>query len=88
MRAARVLLLVAFVIPLATGCTSYFQVTDPTTGRRYYTTGVDNKSSGAVQFQDARTGSKVTLQNSEVHQITRPEFDAGKAESGTRPPSP
>ena len=48
------------------GCTNYYKVTDPTTGRVYYTTELEHKNSGAATLKDARTGNKVNLQNSEV----------------------
>ena len=57
------------------GCGGYWQVIDPTTKNIYYTEKVEqSKSSGAVRFMDAKTGSEVTLQNSEVKEISRDEF--------------
>jgi hypothetical protein len=52
-------------------------VTDPTTKNVYYTEEVDQaKSSGAVKFIDAKTGTQINLQNSEVKEITKDEFKA------------
>jgi methionyl-tRNA synthetase len=65
------------VIVLATGCTSYYKVTDPTTGKVYYTTEL-RKSDGAATLKDARTGNTVTVQNSEVATIKKEEFESGK----------
>jgi len=53
---------------LLAGCSSYYKVRDTSTGREYYTTDVD-RSGGAVQFKDGRTGNNVTLQSSEVTKI-------------------
>ena len=60
------------------GCTSYYRVTDPTTGRNYYTTRLDEQRDGSVQFKDARTGNEVTVQNSEVKKITKEEYESGR----------
>ena len=66
------------------GCTTYYKVTDPTTNRVYYTTELrHNDKSGTAILKDARTGNKVTIQNSEVEKITKQQFETGKA---TPPP--
>lgn len=52
----------------ACGSYSYYKVRDAATGREYYTTDID-RSGSAVRFKDGRTGSSVTLQNSEVTKI-------------------
>jgi hypothetical protein len=59
------------------GCTQYYRVTDPSTGKVYYTTNVD-RNHGSATLKDARTGNKVTVQNSEVETIRKEEFEAGK----------
>jgi len=65
------------------GCTTYYKVTDPTTGRVYYTTELEHKNSGAATLKDARTGNKVNLQNSEVEKVSKEQFESGK---NTAPP--
>jgi hypothetical protein len=60
------------------GCTNYYKVTDPTTGRVYYTTELSQKGSGASTLKDARTGNTVTVQSSEVQKIEKEEFERGK----------
>jgi hypothetical protein len=66
---------------LLCACTSYFQVTDPTTGNRYFTTDVDDAGdAGAVRFRDERSGQVVTLPSSEVKPISRERYREG---SGT-----
>lgn len=55
-------------------CAGYYQVKDPSAGSMYYTRYVDVTSGGAVMFEDARTGSKVTLQDSEIKKISKEEF--------------
>ena len=59
------------------GCGGYWMVTDPSSKNVYYTEKVEqSKSSGAVKFIDAKTGNAVNLQNSEVKEITKDEFNA------------
>jgi PBP1b-binding outer membrane lipoprotein LpoB len=59
------------------GCGGYWMVTDPTTKNVYYTEEVEqSKSSGSVKFIDAKTGTQVNLQNSEVKEVTKDEFKA------------
>ena len=67
---------------LLAGCSSdpvtYYMVREPLSGTPYYTTEVE-KAGTAVQFKDARTGSAVTLQNSEVKEIYKDDFIRGVA---------
>lgn len=73
-------MLLGIVFLSAVGCASYYQVTDPTTGKTYFTTGDKFKQadSGATSFVDARTGDQVTLQNTQVAKITQQQFENGK----------
>jgi hypothetical protein len=64
----------------AAGCTSYYRVTDPASGKNYYTTKVSEAGrAGAVKIKDEKTGSTVTLQSSEVKEISEDEYKAGLA---------
>ena len=58
---------------LLSGCTSYYVITDPTTGKTYYTTDC-TRSHGATRFVDAKSGARVTIQSSEIREITQSEF--------------
>jgi hypothetical protein len=58
------------------GCGGYLQVIDPASKNIYYTEEVNEVKGGAVKFIDAKTGSQVTLQNSEVKEISGEEFKA------------
>src|SRR5690349_14709444 len=69
------------------GCTTYYQVHDPTTGRDYYTTDYNQRGSGTATLTDARTGNQVTLQNSEVKKISKEEFEVGKFAQPTATPT-
>ncbi len=64
---------------LLAGCGgNYYKVSDPAGGdRMYYTTEIDQSKAGAITFKDKKSGSKVTLQSSEVKEISKEEFEAG-----------
>lgn len=57
------------------GCSSYFKITDPGSGKIYYSNEIE-KEDGAIEFKDANSGSTVTIQNSEVTEISKEEFKA------------
>ena len=61
----------------ASGCASYYRVTDPTNGKVFYTESVDDKGNGAVEFKDARDNTEVTLQNSQVQKLNEKEYQEG-----------
>jgi hypothetical protein len=63
----------------ASGCTSYYRVSDPSTGNEYYTTEVKKRGSGAVTVKDAATGDEVTLQNSHVTKVSKEEYETNRA---------
>jgi len=69
------------------GCTNYYKVTDPTTGRVYYTTELTTHSSGAATIKDARTGNTVNIQNSEVTKVSKEQFESGKYTTPTTMPA-
>ena len=70
-----------FGIPVAvmlslglTGCGStYYLVKDPGSGAEYYTTAI-SKSGSAVEFKDSKTLTNMTLQNSQVSEITKDQY--------------
>src|SRR4051794_16663119 len=70
-------LIVLGVLCAAGGCTSYYKVHDPTSGKDYYTNEVKQESSGAASLKDARTGDQVVIQNSEVAKISEEQFKTG-----------
>jgi uncharacterized protein YceK len=73
-------LLVVIVVGLAVmlgGCASYYQVSDVTTGKVYYTKDIDGKKGGAIGFEDAKTKSRITLQSTEVKKINKEKFNVG-----------
>jgi len=63
---------------LLAGCGGhYYKVNDPAGDRLYYTTEIEQSKAGAITFKDKKSGSKVTLQSSEVKDISKEEFEAG-----------
>jgi hypothetical protein len=74
-RAARSIVLVGAMAAgtLLAGCTSYYKVSDPGTGRAYYTTNVKSERGGAVKFTDMHGAGTVTMQNSVVLKVTEAE---------------
>lgn len=72
------------------GCTTYYKVSDPSSGHTYYTTKVKERGgSGAIKFVDEKSKSTVTLQASEVKEISEEEFEAGvKAQLKGQAPAP
>lgn len=75
--------LLTFVVLMAVtgGCTTYYVVKDPESGTLYYTRNIDHVYGGAVKFMDDRTGSRVTLQNSDIKKIDEHEYNTGKFSS-------
>jgi hypothetical protein len=62
---------------LLAGCGgNYYKVNDPAGDRLYYTTEIEQSKAGAITFKDKKSGSKVTLQSSEVKEISEDEFKA------------
>nr|WP_320193936.1 hypothetical protein [uncultured Desulfobacter sp.] len=59
---------------LLASCGSYYKITDPQSQKSYYTTDVDKEKSGAVNFTDEKTKEEVTIQNSEISEISKEEF--------------
>lgn len=64
------------VLLLAGGCTHYYKVNDPGGSKEYYTTDIDESKGGAIKIKDHKTGSVITLQSSEVKEISKEEFTA------------
>ncbi len=62
-----------------TGCTTYYEVTDPTTGKKYYATNY-SKSGSALVVNDVKTKSKVTVQNSEIREVSKERYMEGIGE--------
>jgi hypothetical protein len=68
------ILLAMFFIVAVLGCGGYYMVKDPASGNVYYTTKIKDEKGGAIKFEDKKTQTNVTLQNSEIKQIPKKEF--------------
>lgn len=68
------LLLAVFVIFALTSCGGYYQIKDPASDKIYYSRSIDEEDGGAIRFEDEKTGTQVTLQNSEVKEIESKEY--------------
>ena len=81
LRRTLMFVLMVFALTVA-GCATYYKVTEPASGKTYYTTKIKKtkiggKPTGAITFKDATTKSKVTLQSSEVEKVSGKEYKAG-----------
>ena len=75
-RNAFTMCLVAVMVWVVAGCSHYYKVSDPAGQKEYYTKDIDSSKSGAIKIKDAKSGATVTLQSSEVKEISEEEFDA------------
>lgn len=69
----RAIIVTTLFLAILGGC-GYYRVTDPQSGKTYYTNqwvAGRYTMGGAVRFRDDVTGRDVTLQNSEVEQIDK-----------------
>ena len=67
--------LVLALLVLCVGCGRRYRVSDPRSGRVYYTRDVDRRDSGAVEFTDAQSNAKITLESSVVERIPKDEYE-------------
>ena len=63
---------------VACGSAKYYMVKDPSTGKVYYSESI-KKEAGAVTLTDARTSAAVTIQNSEVTELSEQSYKEGLA---------
>jgi len=72
---------------VVSGCTSYYQVTDPGTNRVYYTEKLDRRDSGTVRFKDGRNGEEVTLPASAIKEIPKEQYEVATTAPPTTAPT-
>jgi hypothetical protein len=70
---------------LVGGCTTYYQIQDPVTGDVYYADDIKTLDGGAVRFTDAQSGTEVTVQNSDIKEISEEEFNIRRYETESTP---
>jgi hypothetical protein len=73
----RALVAVLLAVFLA-ACAHYYKVTDPASGKVFYTEDVKRNGS-AVEFKDAQSGGVTTLQDSEVVEVDKQAYEAAVA---------
>jgi hypothetical protein len=57
------------------GGSHYYKITDPVSKNVYFSKEYEKTKTGGVEFKDARTGAVVTIQSSEIKEISRDTFD-------------
>ncbi len=72
-------LLIAMSALMLSACTTYYMVKDPNSGKQFYTTSISQKKGQAVVFKDAASGAQVTLQSSQVSEISKDQYKAAIA---------
>ncbi len=55
-------------------CSGSYMIKDPAGSSTFYTKKIKKQKDGTIFFDDAKTGSKVTLKSSEVKKISSKEF--------------
>ena len=66
---------VVAAMALIAGCASYYKVTDPSSGRTFYTEKIDRpKGQTTIMFKDTKSGAEITLPSSEVLEISSDEY--------------
>ncbi len=68
-----VVIALVFVM-MGVGCASYYKVTEIGSGKTYFTQDIDRNRDGSILFKDESSSSTVTLQSSEVLEISKDEF--------------
>lgn len=63
------------ILCLCLGCGRRYRVSDPHSGHMYFTRDVDRRDSGAVEFTDAKTRARVTLESAVVEKIPKQEYE-------------
>ncbi len=67
-------------MPHLMGLGSYYAVTDPASGRVYYTDQLKREDRGVLEFRDAGSGAWVSLPAGTAREISAAEFRAGQAQ--------
>jgi hypothetical protein len=70
----------AMCLSAAAGCANHYRITDPGSGKVYYTRKVHRRLGGQILFKDALTGARVRLESSEVQKVPEGEYHSGLLE--------
>lgn len=70
-------LLAACSMPRVLGMGSYYEVTDPATGKVYFADELRREDRGAVEFRDGASGAWVSLPAADYKEISSAAYEAG-----------
>lgn len=76
MRKLAGLVSVALLAGILSGCTTYYEIKDPASSATYYTTKIKKEKSGTIMFTDEKTKGEITLQSSNIMEISSDAYDA------------
>jgi hypothetical protein len=65
------------------GCMTRYQIEDPVTGDVYDADDIEILAGGAVRFTDAQSATEVTVQNSDIKEISEDEYNIRRYEPVT-----
>ena len=71
---------------ILSGCAHYYQVTEPASGRVFYTTRYTRTKTGVTQFTNAGDQNYIALDHSEIKRIGREHFMKATATATTKSP--
>ena len=57
------------------GCATHYAITEPISGKNYYTDDIDKEEDGSIKFKDAKSGKEVILNSSEIKSISTEDFN-------------
>jgi hypothetical protein len=60
----------------------YYRGSDPAGEKQYYAKDIKHTRTGAITFKDEKTGSVVSLQSSEIKEISEDEFKSAVKPGG------
>ena len=73
----RFIVIAALCVSSVACSSSYYKITNPSNDKGYYTEDYSVKPNGAIMFTDARSGEIVTLQSSQILEISQTDFEVG-----------
>ena len=69
---------------LGSGCSNYYKVRDPQTGKVYYTENLKQRNGGAVTLKDGKSGDEVTIRTTgdKLHPVQQAFLDCNAFQCG------
>lgn len=69
------LLALLFVALGLSGCANHYEIRDPQSGSVYHTKDYDRSRSGSITFTDEKSQTEVTIQNSEIQEVSKERYE-------------